>query len=261
MGRNNKLKTMGIKVHSIAFIIAALLMICLNSCSKKELVPEKTFYSILKEVHMSKGILGFSSISDQYSGRDSVSVYEDIYKKYGYSRETVENTYHYYFVYKTKKLEKFYNSFLGELSAEEARIVEERSLIMESDLPNDLNSTKLKTSPEGVEDKVYFERQLMSTGKYEISFDIKVDPSDPTYKPYLSLWTQSVEDGYRRSEPELITKVSYVKDGNFYHIIVPFEKRERPILIIFGNFLDTDGNPGLAGKNAIIKNLKLEYVP
>ncbi len=258
----NRMRAKKFTGYHVAFFVAVLMMICFfYSCSKEELVPEKTLYAILKEVHLSKGILGFSGIKSQYAGRDSVSVYEDIYGKYGYSRETVENTYHYYFVHKTKKLKKFYNSFIGELSAEEARIIDERFLRMDADRPEDLSRTDFRVSSAGEEDKAYFERQLMSTGLYNLSFDVKVDPSDPTFKPYFSLWIRPIGSDAQFMEPELVTTVDYIKDGNTYHITVPLEKKGWPMLIVYGYLYDTDGNPGIAGKNAIIKNLKLEYVP
>jgi hypothetical protein len=76
----------GIITFSLALAIGFV------SCSKEELVPEKTFYRILKDLHISKGILGFADVGDMFAECDSLAVYESIYEKYGYSREMVENT-------------------------------------------------------------------------------------------------------------------------------------------------------------------------
>lgn len=231
------------------------------SCSKEELVPEKIFYRILKDLHISKGILGFADVGDMFAESDSLAVYESIYEKYGYSREMVENTGRYYFIHKTKKLEKFYDSFLGELSAKEAAITEERVMVIDNARTEELTKTEFRFPAEDNEDRGYFERQIMSEGKYNLSFDVMVDPSDPTFKPHLSLWMRQSVGIERDLEPKFITTLFYIKDGNIYHFIVPIEKRERPVAVIYGYLFDTDGNPALAGKNALIRNLKLEYVP
>ena len=255
MESKNRIGFLASYMRIVAFSLVLVLTVGFVSCSKEDIVPEKTFYLILEEVHLSKGIMGFTDFGNMFVESDSVAVFESIYKKYGYSRETVENTYRYYFIYKTKKLEKFYNSFLGELSAKEARITEERVMVLDNARPEELTKTEFRLPSEDKEDKAYFERQIMSPGKYNFSFDVSVDPSDPTFKPHLSMWMRHSGGVEQNLEPQHITTLFYIKDGNTYHFIVPVEKTERPVSMIYGYLFDTDGDPVLAGKNAVIKNI------
>jgi len=289
MKRSNNITTIPGKLKTLgAALLTATLM--LSSCGKKEMVPEDDLYAILKEIHFTTGILSFTDIRDKYSAKDSIAIYTGIYDKYGYSREEVESTLNYYFVKKNKKLKKFYNDYIGELTKLEASLVEERLKEVETTsrvamdertmyrFPAKIgNGTVVKNigdstamdSPMGTDEsqesqmdlRGYFERQLLAPGTYTLTFTVTVDPSDKTVTPYMSLYIKPFGNREEPIEPQKVTTIKYLKDGNDYNFVVPITKTERAVMVLYGNLFDTPGDASIMAKNAYIRNIKLDYVP
>ena len=58
----------------------------------------------------------------KYSPLDSISTYNHIIEKHGYTKETMDKTLKYYFIKNPKKLIKIYDKVLGILSEMESRV-------------------------------------------------------------------------------------------------------------------------------------------
>ena len=114
------------------FLILITLSLIISSCEsrrskldRKNLIPEKELVSILTDIYITDGLLGMPRIVMKYSPLDSISTYNHVIEKHGYTKEIMDKTMKYYFIKNPKKLIKIYDKVLGILSEMESRVQKE----------------------------------------------------------------------------------------------------------------------------------------
>ena len=125
---------MVIRSLTIFLLLSAIILSCTGKLEKPDksgLIPEKEFIPVLTEIYIADGLLANPKIQNWVLSVDSVSTYNYIAEKHGYTKEAFDKTIHYYFVIKPKKLISIYDKILGKLSEMESRLEKEAMLTRE----------------------------------------------------------------------------------------------------------------------------------
>lgn len=249
--------------RSIHFGCAAIIffsvLLCACSKEKQEIIPERTMIQILKDIYLATGLLESYDISRNYSSKDSISVYFELYEKYGYSRETIENNIRYYFIKENRKLAKMYNSIISDMMTE--KTILQNTIDMFSSEAGSFWPRDEKTFiliGEKKDESVSFEKQIVNKGIYTIKYDIIVNPWDKTVDPYVEIWSANVIDEGTGIDSVIIAKKRYVKDGIKHSYSISYEKNDEVIIRLYGVLFGSDGDPSVL-KNAIISNVRIDH--
>ncbi len=152
-GNISEIKGLIQKLLLSAILFLVTVTSCVNRKDKtehKDLIPEKTFVSILTDIYIANGLLSIPEIRSKFSARDSVLNFMDIIESYGYSYEEMNGTINYYFVSKPKKLIRIYDQIIGKMSEMEAG--------MQSEIMRQAEEESRKTSESNVYQFPGFER-------------------------------------------------------------------------------------------------------
>jgi hypothetical protein len=108
---NNKLQVKILSFSKIILAFAAILLLPVNCTDKetKDLIPEKSFSSIISEIYLANGLIITPEVKETFSGRDTAQIYYDIIESHGYTKEQMETTLRYYFFKNPKKMIRIYN--------------------------------------------------------------------------------------------------------------------------------------------------------
>ncbi len=242
---------------------AALLIVLMISCSKKkeEIIPVDTMTQILKDIYMTSSLLETYEINRNYSSKDSITIYYELYDRYGYSVEDVENSLEYYFIHKNHKLIKMYNSLINDLTVEmvkkQTQPISDYSEYNNNLWPFDKTYYYIvgKTEESRYAD---FDIQMNQKGMYVVSFDISVSETDKSVNPSMEIWRTSVADGGKSNDTTLVANVKYAKDGRKHSYSIPVYKSDYSLSHLFGYLYCSYGDPSTL-KNATISNIKIEY--
>jgi hypothetical protein len=259
--RSKKKYFTSVRIILSAFILVAMLVSCRNYKEKLDhdnLIPEKTFTSILTDVYIADGLLSLPEFRSMFSRRDSISNYIDIIESYGYSYETMNKTVNYYFVSKPKKLIKIYDQITRNLSEmqsdfQEAIDREMRAKAVKSQGADVyyLPDTTLKKQPG-------FEHLVGAPGFYTLTFTITIYPDDLSNNPCCTSWyfnADSVETGKRYYLPP----IKYIKDGHRHTYSLTNRIQEAGQFILKGLFYDYENNPDKWEKHARIENIGFSF--
>jgi len=242
---------------------ALLLMLASGSCKSDEeigLIPEKTFATILTEVHLSDGLLMLPEIRDRYYGRDTSANYTDIIESHGYTKEAMDRTLKYYFTEKPRRLIRIYDHAIGRLTEIETFLVEEteETLIRSGDLWKGKPIYYLFEEPES--EKIYFDHIFYPQGAYTIQFSLIVYPSDQSFNPCFTAWTchaDSADTGKRNYFPSM----KYIKDGQPHTYIMIFNHHGKSPVILKGWLYDSENFPAGVSRHAKIENISFLFTP
>lgn len=216
----------------ILFTLAAAS--CVNPKDKiphDDLIPEKTFISILSDIYLANGVLTVPDVRRQFASRDSVLNFIDIIESYGYSYEKMNNTINYYFISKPKKLIRIYDQVIGKMTEMESAM-QDQILKQSQAESRRATSTNVFYFPDhGKREEPGIRMFINSSGTYTLSFSATVYPDDQSYNPRLSAWlvdADSAETGVKRWLPD----VQYIKDGHPHHYVIDWKLRaDRPVIL------------------------------
>ncbi len=207
---------------------------CINRKDKTkhgDLIPEKTFVSILTDIYIANGLLNLPEIRREFSVRDSVLNFIDIIESYGYSYEKMNSTIDYYFVSKPKKLIRIYDNIIGKMSELEAAMQNE---IIRKGQEESRNATKYNVYEFPDFDRTENPGTIIKTygpGTYTITLSVTLYPDDQSYNPHFCAWlidADSIETGRKKWLPE----IKYIKDGHPHQFIYTGQiKENRPMVI------------------------------
>lgn len=241
--------------------MSVLLTIVIVSCFKnkeetgyKTIIPEKTFVSILKELHLSNGLFTVQGIRTRYLEGDTSRIYIEIIESHGYSKEAMDTTLQYYYIKKPKRLIKIYDQILGELTEIQAR------LEIENQDPAKLVPDKWPYStfyqlPLGGSDNCNFELKLIPPGTFILEFTAIVFPDDQSYNPCFTGFIL-----YPDSQKEkILDNIEYIKDGQPHKYRINETLERKPEAILSGNFYNYFSDPDYGGTHARIENISLYY--
>jgi hypothetical protein len=188
-----------------------------DKIEQANLIPEKTFVSILTDVYIANGLLTLPEVRYTFIKRDSVSNFVDIIKSYGYSYEAMNSTMNYYFISKPKKLIRIYDQIIRRMSEMESGYQNELTRIQKEASRASANYS-IFSLPDPVGKKLpEFSRDIDPPGIFTLSFSITLYPDDQSFKPHFTAWfcdADSIETGKKR----WFTPFEYIKDG-YLHMI------------------------------------------
>jgi hypothetical protein len=259
--KNRSEKYFRVCLKSLAFAAFALLLSgSCTSVEEKELIPEKTFAAILKEIHMSDGLLMLPDIRDRYFFRDSVANYIDIIESRGYTKEAMDRTMKYYFTTKPKKLIKIYDHAIGQLTEIETLLSGEPDEIPshQGDLWKGAAIYFLSDKPEN--EKIYFDHICYIKGDYTLQFSVTVYPFDQSFNPRFTAWTcsaDSADTGKRNYYPV----IKYIKDGQPHIYTCVFNHHGSSPVILKGWLFDCENNSSGVCRHAKIENISFYFTP
>ena len=251
----------------VRFIYISLIALSLiiSSCEsrrskldRRNLIPEKELIPILTEIYLTDGLVSTPRILMKNIVPDSLSTYDDVIEKHGYTREEMDKTIRYYFIKKPKKLIIIYDKVLARLS------------IMESRLQKELVRTRSRAGnfwpgpdsysfpdPAGT-DSTVFDITLKLPGFYTLTADVTLFPDDQSLNTRMDAFTcnpDSIETGKRNyAEP-----VNYIKDGHEHKYSMVFSVPLKTILHVRGSLYDFDNCPDDWGKHIVIQNISVVH--
>jgi hypothetical protein len=249
----------------LSYIIIFILSILFSSCGNKgnrlnrsNLIPESDLVPILTDIYITDGLIGMPRIVMKYPLADSVTAYNHVIEKHGYTRESLDKTIKYYFIKNPKKLIKIYDKVLGILSE------------MESRIQKDISKSKLKTGnywpglesysypdPAGT-DSAAFDIYLPKPGYYILSATVALFPDDQSHKPGITAFTchpDSIETGRRN----YVRPVYFLKDGHEHKYSMSFYVPPKTTLHLRGSLYDFDNHPDDWHKHLNIHNIAVVF--
>jgi hypothetical protein len=251
-------------IRFTSFILIALFLI-ISSCQsrrskldRKNLISEKELVPILTDIYLTDGIMASPRIIMKYPLLDSISTYNYIIEKHGFTKENMDKSLKYYFIKNPKKLIRIYDKVLGNLSEMESRVQKE---VLKSKVQTESLWTGFDTyyfpDPTGA-DSTVFDMQLKKPGFYTLNIYVTLFPDDQSLNSGLTAFSchpDSIETGKRN----FIKPIYYIKDGHEHKYSVTFNVPIKTSLYVSGCLYDFTNHPDDWEKHLIIKNISVIY--
>lgn len=247
-------------IRSKLFIILIMIVFSV-SCSGNEeklnssdLIPEKDLVKILTEIHIADGLLPNPKIQNWMVSVDSVSTYYYIIEKHGYTKESMDNTMHYYFIRKPKKLIKIYDRVLAMLSEMES-LTEKEVLQAREHADNLWPGSKYYTFPDpSARDSVSFDIALPQSGIYTLKFTATIYPGDHSFNSRATVYTCNA-DSILTGKREYGGTLNYIKDGLPHNYAIQIINPPKIKVRLRGTLYDFENNPEECYRHAHFENI------
>jgi hypothetical protein len=249
----------------LTFLILIAVSLLFSSCerrrnkiNRKNLIPENELVPILTDIYLTDGLIGMPRIMMKYSPLDSVSTYNHVIEKHGYTREAVDKSIKYYFIKDPKKLIRIYDKVLGILVEMESRF--QKNSAMMKVPPGTIWQGPDSYSfpdPTGL-DSTVFDIPLRKSGYYTMTLTVILYPDDQSLNTGLTAFTcnpDSIETGKRT----YIKPVRYLRDGRKHKYNVTFTVPVKTTLHVRGCLYDYDNHPDEWDKHLVISNIAVNY--
>ncbi len=227
-----------------------------SKAEHRDLIPENDLVEILRDVHLTDGLLSMPGINYKYSFGDSISSYIDVIESHGYTKQQMDRTMRFYFVKRPKKLVSVYDKVLGSLSALESRIDKEipgfRSNAQNLWTGKDYYSfpDPFGKNPESLDiPLVYLE-------SYNIRFTMTLFPSDCTGNPRPDLYL-SHTDSLGNEKKIYFSALPYIKDGYPHTYTIHSTNKLPPPVRLRGWFINQDESSMERERNYTVSNILL----
>ena len=175
-------------MNRIALILIILFLTACGDKSKRNIIPRKDLVPMLVDLHIADAIALDNSVRDMLNNPDSASIYESVFRKYGYEKWQFDSTMKYYVLH-TKKYRSIYDEVFAELSRRENKIKSQTDIIYKRKTDIVWNQKQII---EVKGDSSRFPRDFIipidSTGKYAIHGRIRMDKSDQSKDPVLQAY-------------------------------------------------------------------------
>ena len=249
-----------LKLILILVLFPILVISCFNREEvprNKNIIPEKTFVSILKELHLSNGLFSLPKIRSRLEG-DTSMIYIEIIESYGYSKEAMDTTLQYYYIKKPKRLIRIYDQIMGEFTAIQAQLQNENQQLRVT-MPNEWTGEKFLELPgdEGSED-INFELELTPPGYYSLRFTATVFPDDQSFKPSCTV-VLVYTDVPGPQKRKILPAIRYIKDGHPHDYKIEGTLTGKAKIILKGSFYSFMSDPDFGRPDARIENISFFY--
>jgi hypothetical protein len=249
----------------LAFLIIITISLMSGACSrrkpkldKKNLIPAKELVSILTDIYLADGLLIIPKINSTYKSLDSITAYYQIIEKHGYTKDLMDKTMHYYFINRSKELNKIYDQVLGKLSEMEA-LTEKESKIESSHVSNLWKGKEFYSMPSlSGNDSTKFDITLPRAGYYALTFSATLFPDDQSRNPRAIIYTCSA-DSLLTGKKHYLKVAGYIKDGRPHTYSLSVTVFEGKLLNLGGWLFDSDDFSPDMGKHITIENISLTY--
>lgn len=241
----------------LAFAIAA--GSCTGRKSKAEhrdLIPENDLVEILRDIHITDGLLSMPGINYKYSYGDSISSYIDVIESHGYTKQQMDRTMRFYFVKRPKKLVKVYDKVLGSLSEMESNLDKEIPGFR-SNAQNIWTGKEYYSNPDfRGQDPEPLDIPMVYLESYNLKFTITIFPDDRTYDPRLDLYLSHSDSS--GSEKKIFFKAPpYLKDGYPHTYILRITNKLLPPVRLKGWFINQEESAPEREHNYTIGDIEL----
>ena len=242
-----------ISIFLIAVILFSFLSVSCHEVTELKrpdtLIPEKTMVAILTETTLADGLLTIPEVRDQFTNKDSLSVYARIVKRYGYTWEDMNNTMNFYFVKKQGKMLKIYDKVLARITEIQERINNEpiADAVSESDLwkgprtiyfPDMLNPNDAG-----------FSIRVNGPGYFTISYTMTLYPADQSLNPCYNLWYVNA-DSINTGKRKFIDSQKYFPDGDTRAYSISGKIENTALVVIEGKLFDRENLSDEGDKHA-----------
>jgi hypothetical protein len=254
----------GIRMKML-FMVTFLLLITL-SCHKidrsdtrlRDVIPEKSFVSILTDIYMADGLLALPQIRNAFSKRDSIANYIDIIENHGYSYQDMNSTMEYYFIKKPKKLIRLYDQVLAKLSEMETRY-ENKSTEPVADSRGLWNGKASYDYPSfDGSDNSEFSITIYPHRTFTFEFTVTVYPDDQSYNPCFTAWYCPI-DSTISGKRNYLPSIRYIRDGRPHTYTITYLIPLQTPVVLSGSLLDYENNPGEEGLHAGISGISFVF--
>jgi hypothetical protein len=248
------------------FLILTAFSLIFASCESRRsridgtnLIPEKDLVPILTDLYLTDGLIGMPRIVLKYNILDSVSTYDYIIKKHGYTREEVDKTLKYYFIKNPKRLIKIYDKVLGSLSEMESRV--QKELGKNREHPGSVwpgADSYFYPDPAGP-DTAHFDINLTRPGVYTLTTVVILFPDDQSVNPRMTAFLCNPDSINTGKRTYIRMPFNYIKDGSPHRYSIPFKVPVNKKIHVRGRLNDYDNNPGSWDNHMIIKDISVIY--
>lgn len=259
---NNKTQVKILSFVKIILAVAAILLLSVNCTDKetKDLIPEKSFSSIISEIYLANGLIIVPEVRESFSGLDSARIYYDIIESHGFTKEQMENTLRYYFFKNPKKMIRIYNQAIDDMHEKEILFQAEMSLktARESSLWKDNPDYYLPDTI--INRKLRFDYQLRNPGFYTLEFRATVYPDDQSSNPRFRALTYH-GDSVGTGKVNYLPEIKYIKDGLPHIYRTSFRVQFKNPVYLELYLFEHDNKPGLGIPRASFKDISILFTP
>lgn len=245
-----------------------LLVICLGmACQhpkervkKTEIIPKENLVPVLAEIHLADALLQMSEVRQNYPGRDSISNYQDILKKHGYTKEMFDRTIEFY-ENDPDELNDLYEEVVSELTQLQSEINQRTRQITPDDLTSNLwnQKTVWHLPDDGRINRIGFKIPVTGPGKYLLFATIRMHPDDGSIEPRVTafFWfDDGTETGFSIPfEPSPIPK-----NGKIITHTLSLNLKDDRATHISGFLLDHNPRSGNWEKHVDVLNAKIQHI-
>ena len=232
------------KILSFAFLLA---LVMLTSCKPKSasfcIVPESTFVDMLIDVHIADGYYG--TRFDKYKAHtQKENFYNDIFKKYGYSRACFDSTYVYYTRH-PQEFDVIYEKIVTELSKAQQDVYKFQAF----DQDTTYNLYKKKRNWDlplnGRTNKIPFDIKLKKsdTALYTVMAQIRFLDHDKCKNPKMVAYFW-YKDGSKDGHHEYFPETPYRKSRRYKFYSTSLKLTDKKVTHIRGYIVDSDDKEG-----------------
>jgi hypothetical protein len=227
---------------------------------KKEIIPKENLVPILVEVHLADALLQMPLVRQNYPGRDSISNYQDILKKHGYTKELFDKTIEFY-KNDPDELNDLYEEVVSKLTQMQSEIRQFSREATPDDLITNLwdQKTVWHLPDDGRVNRIAFKIPVKEPGRYILTATIRMHPDDGSIEPRVTafFWfDDGTEDGFTipfKSSPIL-------KDGKIMTHTISLNLQDSRVTHLSGFLLDHNPRIGNWEKHADILTVKIQHI-
>ena len=250
-------------IHRITLFFIILALACHQPeerITKTDIIPKENLVPILVEIHLADALLQLSIVRQNFPGRDSLSNYQDILQKYGYSKKTFDKTIEFY-ENDPDELNDLYEEVISELTQLQSETRPFSRQVPQDDLVFDLwdQKTVWHLPDDGSTNRIDFKIPVKGQGRYILITTIRMHPDDESIKPRVTAffwYDDGTENGFRIPfEPSPIAKNGKIKAHS-----LSLTLRNDSVTHISGFLLDHDPRGGTWEKHADVLNVKIQYI-
>ncbi|MDR2887911.1 MAG: DUF4296 domain-containing protein [Bacteroidales bacterium] len=252
------------KIENMFFYryVAISIIMFLASCTgaidnpgRRGLIPEKDLEPIIAEMQLADGLLTSPVIRDIVTRIDTVTTYRYIAKKYGYTKEDVDKTLHYYFLKNPKKLVAIYEKTLAKLSEMES-ILDKQIKIEDERKANAWYGERNYHYPVPATEAPDFEIPISGVDSYIMKFTATLFPDDKSVNAKATIFAIGADSALTGKKTSFETP-QYIKDGAPHEYEIKISVNRYREMLLKGSFYDAANNVTAQQRHASIENIEL----
>ncbi len=235
--------------------IAGLLITASCSSPKPE-IPMDRFAEIVYETHRADAIIQIAGLNDKKIKNDSLSYYNDLFKKQGITREEFIKTIEWY-VNNPEQYKELYKKVMN-IVAQKEKEEEERIAKLQDTIAKDTNDIwnqrrDWRLPIDGERETIAFEIEDSLHGIYTLSADMIFYSDDKTVNPRITIMAN-----YKDGSSEHQSTFGIKKDGKKYSYEVKIKTDEQKKLTKITGWV-LDNSTGTESKHVDVYDISLKY--